>query len=123
MHTNKKNSVLPAFLYKTSTRINYFHVTNKAILSILKSLDSNKPHECNNISIKTIKVCSGSVTISVKIIFEESLKNEYRKNMEIWKKANVVSIHKKEDKTLRKITFLLVYFLFLVKYLKGHFLV
>ena len=43
--------------------------------------------------------------------------------MEIWKKANVVSIHKKEDKTLRKITFLLVYFLFLVKYLKGQFLV
>ena len=38
---------------------------------------------------------------------------------EIWKKANVVSIHKKEDKTLIKNIVLLVHFLFLVKYLKG----
>ena len=47
-----------------------------------------------------IKICSESVTITLKIIFEESLKK--RILPEIWKNANVVPIHKKEDKTLIK---------------------
>ena len=64
-----------------------------------------------------IKICSEAVTVPLKIIYEESLKKGIF--LEIWKKANVVPIHKKEDKTLIKITVLLVCFLFLVKYLKG----
>ena len=55
-----------------------------------------------------IKICSESVTIPLKIIFEESSKKEHSRNME---KANVVPMHIKEDKTLKKITVLLVYFL------------
>ena len=96
----KHNSVLPPLLYKTNTRINSFRVTNKDILSIIKSLDSSKSHGFDNISIKMIKICSESVTIPLKIIFEESLKKGIFP--EIWKKANVVPIHKKEDKTLIK---------------------
>ena len=96
----KNNSVLPPLLYKTNTRINSFRVTNKDILSIIKSLDSSKSHGFDNISIKMIKICSESVTIPLKIIFEESLKKGIFP--EIWKKANVVPIHKKEDKTLIK---------------------
>ena len=47
-----------------------------------------------------IKICSESVAIPLKIIFDESL----RKGIfpEIWKKANVVPIYKKEDKNLIK---------------------
>ena len=44
------------------------------------------------------KICSGSVTLPFIIIFEESLKIGIFP--EIWKKANVVPVHKKEDKTL-----------------------
>ena len=73
---------------------------NKDILSIIKSLDSSKPHGCDNISIKMIKICSESVTIPLKIIFEESLKK--RIFPKIWKKDNIVPIHKK-DKTLIKL--------------------
>ena len=47
---------------------------NKNILSIINSLDSNKAHGCDNISIKMIKICNESVTIPLKIISEESLK-------------------------------------------------
>ena len=47
-----------------------------------------------------IKICSESVTILLKIIFQESLKKGIFP--EIWKKVNVVPIHKKEDKTLIK---------------------
>ena len=47
-----------------------------------------------------IKNCSEWVTIPLKIIFEESLKKETFP--EIWNKANIIPIHKKEDKTLIK---------------------
>ena len=45
-----------------------------------------------------IKICTRSVTISLKIIFEESLKNGIFSD--IWKKGNIIPAHKKEDKTL-----------------------
>ena len=45
-----------------------------------------------------IKICSESVTIPLKIIFEESLKKGIFPK--IWKKANLVPVDKKEDKTL-----------------------
>ena len=73
----KDNSVLPPLLYKTNTRIKSFRVTNNDILSIIKSLDSSKSHGFDDISIKMIKICSESVAIPLKIIFEESLKKEY----------------------------------------------
>ena len=43
-----------------------------------------------------INICSESVTIPLKIILEESLKKGIFP--EIWKKANVVPIHKKKTK-------------------------
>ena len=47
-----------------------------------------------------IKVCSESLTVPLKIIFEQSLKEG--RFSAIWKKANVVQVHKKEDKNLSK---------------------
>ena len=51
-------------------------------------------------STKMIKICSESVGIPLKIIFDESLQKGIFP--EIWKKANVVPIYKKEDKNLIK---------------------
>ena len=42
--TIKNNSVLPPLSYKTDTRTYSFHAVNTDILSIIKSLDSNKSH-------------------------------------------------------------------------------
>ena len=42
-------------------------------------------------------MCSESITLTLNIIFQESLEKE--KFPEIWKKANVVPVHKKEVKT------------------------
>ena len=44
-----------------------------------------------------IKMCNESIILPLKIIFQESLKKG--RFPEIWKKANVVPAHKKEDKT------------------------
>ena len=45
-----------------------------------------------------IKMCNESVTIPLKINFEESLKKGIFPD--IWKKGNIIPSHKKEDKTL-----------------------
>ena len=45
-----------------------------------------------------IKICSQSLILPLKIIFEHSLKKG--KFLEKLKKANVVPVHKKEDKML-----------------------
>ena len=47
-----------------------------------------------------IKICSQSLTLPLKIIFEHSIKKG--KFPELWKKANVVPVHKREDKMLVK---------------------
>ena len=78
----KNASVLPPFSYKINTRINSFKVTESDILSIIKSLDSTKAHGYDNLSIRIIKMCSESITLSLKIIFQESLKKG--KFPEIW---------------------------------------
>ena len=67
---------------------------------IIKALDSSKAHGYENLSIKMVKLCEKSITIPLKLIFEESLK--FGVFPEFWKKANVITVHKKEDKTLLK---------------------
>ena len=52
------------------------------------------------ISIKMINICSQSLILPLKTIFNHSFKTGLFQ--EIWKKANIVPIHKKEDKMLAK---------------------
>ena len=44
------------------------------------------------------KICNESVTIPLKILFEESLEKEIFPD--IWKNGNIIPAHKKEAKTL-----------------------
>ena len=67
---------------------------------IIKNLDPAKVHGCDSISIKMIKICSESLTAPLRIIFEQSVKEG--RFSEIWKKANVVPVQRKEDKNLLK---------------------
>ena len=76
--------------------MNSFKVAEGDVLSTIKSLDSTKAQRNDNLSIRMIKMCNESITLSLKIVFQESLKKG--KFPEKWKKANVVPVHK-EDKT------------------------
>ena len=116
MYTYKNASTLPYFSHRTNSRMNSYHATENDILLILKSLDSTKAHECDNFSFGMIKSCNESITIPLKIIFDEPLKNGVFS--EILKRANIVHVHKKDDKSLVKIIALSVYFQFLVKSLR-----
>ena len=56
------------------------------ITSIIKNLDSNKAHGCDNISIKMIQICGESIALPLKLLFETALKE--KKFPDIWKLAN-----------------------------------
>ena len=79
----KYASTLPSFSYRTHSRTNSFHAAQKGILLKIKSLDTTKGHVCDKLWIRMINICKESITILLKIIFEESLKNDVFP--EIWK--------------------------------------
>ena len=56
-------STLTSFSYRTNTRIKSFNISEKDILSIIKSLDSTKAHGCDNLSIKMIQIYNEVITI------------------------------------------------------------
>ena len=64
-------SCLPSFSYRTGSRMKSFQATENDIL--VKTLDPKKAHGCDDISIKLIKICSQSLILPLKIIFEHSL--------------------------------------------------
>ena len=66
-------SYLIFFSYRTDSKS--FRVTENDILAIIKTLDPNKAHSCDNISIKTITICSQSLILPLKTISEHSLEN------------------------------------------------
>ena len=107
---------MPSFSCRTNARITSFDITNEDISLTIKNLDPAKAHGCDNTSIKMIKTCSASLTVPLKIIFEQSLKEG--RFPAIWKKANVVPVHKKEEKYLLKIYRPISLFPSLVKFLK-----
>ena len=81
----------------TYARITLFHVTKENILLLIKTLDLYKAYVWENMSIKMIENCGESITVSLKIILEQSLKE--RKFLESWHKASIAPVHKKRTKT------------------------
>ena len=90
MYTNKTSSTLPIF-----PRYHYQDISLR-----MKNLNPAKGNGCDNISIKINKICFESLPVHFKIMFEEFLKEG--EIPELWKKANIVPVHKKEGKNLLK---------------------
>ena len=74
----------------------FFSVTD--ISNIINNLDPNKSHGYDNISVRLIKICGLSICKPLNIIFSNCLSQGIFP--EYWKKANVVPVHKKNEKYL-----------------------
>ena len=98
MYTLCNSSVLPDISFYTNSCLNSFSITEKDILAIIKSLDPNKSHGWDNISIKMIKMCGESLALPLKMIFEVALNDGVFPDD--WKKGNIVPVHKKDLKTM-----------------------
>jgi hypothetical protein len=75
-------------------------INESKIKDILKNLNPNKSHGWDNISIRMIKLCGSSLANPLTIIFKNCVaKGAFPA---IWKKANVLPIHKKDAKNHAK---------------------
>ena len=92
-------SEIPHDMQGSSTLISDFVISEEKILSIIRSLNPNKAHGWDEISIRMIKLSDTSLLTPLKIIFTNCLRHGVFP--EIWKRANVVRVHKKNEKNLK----------------------
>ena len=83
---------------RTNKLISTNSFTKDDIAKIIKNLNPNKVHGFDMISIHMIKICGESILKSLELIFKSCLENGKFPNK--WKKANVVPVHKINNKQL-----------------------
>ena len=89
-------SVIPQHTPETTTLINDFIISEEKILNIIRSLNSNKAHGWDEISVRMIKLSDAALVVPLNIIFINCLRCGLFP--QIWKYANVVPVHKKMRK-------------------------
>ena len=70
------------------------------IRKVIKALKVNKAHGHNGISIRMLKLCESDITELLYLIFKNCLSSNTFPD--VWKKANVIPIHKKGGKQVLK---------------------
>ena len=93
---NSDSSLPSKIIKKTDNSLYSVKFSTENILQIINKLDSNKAHDHDEISIRMLKICGSSVCRPLQIIYKSCL--DKGKFPQEWKKANVVPVHKKNDK-------------------------
>ena len=83
----------------TTSFLSFVSIKESDILSILKSLDANKAHGHDDISIRMLKLFSTSILKPCKLLFENCLRTGIFPGQ--WKKANIVPIQKGDKQLLK----------------------
>ena len=97
---NSDSSLPCEIIKKTINSLYSVRFSTEDISQIINNLDSNKAHGHDEISIRMLKICGSSVCRPLQIIYKSCL--DRGKFPQEWKKANVVPVHKKNDKQLVK---------------------
>ena len=92
-------SVIPATVPIPTSLISEFPIYGEKILNIIRSLNPNKAHGWDGISVRMITLSDTTLVTPLKVIFENCLRQG--SFPEIWKCANVVPVHKKNEKNLK----------------------
>ena len=90
------SSTLPSFTPRSGALLEGFAINREKVLKLIRSLDSKKAHGCDEISIAMIKICDFSIVEPLCLIFEDCLETGIYPSL--WKKANVIPIHKKDSR-------------------------
>ena len=83
-----------------TTLMSDFVISEEKIVNIIRSLNPNKAHGWDEISVKIIKLSDVTLVLPFKTIFTNCLRHGLFP--EIWKYANVVPVHKKNEKNLKE---------------------
>ena len=93
------NSVVPDSVdYITTAKLSSINFNNVDIFKIIKSLNANKVHGHDDISIRMIKLCDQSIVKPLSIIFKNCIEDGIFPDT--WKKSNIIPVHKKGDKQI-----------------------
>ena len=93
------NSLLPSeFTYMTEERIQSITFRQSDVIEIIRTLNINKADDNDNISVRMIQLCTNSVAHSLILIFQASIATGTFPIK--WKRGNIASIHKKNDKKI-----------------------
>ena len=93
-------SEIPSDLPVTASQLREFVISEEKILRIIRNLNPNKAHGWDEISVRMIKMRDNSLIIPLKLIFQNCLRHGIFP--ETWKRANVVPVHKKNEKNLKE---------------------
>ena len=95
----KNDSLLPLNqIFLTQSRLNSLDFNEDEIIKIIRALNVNKAHGCDDISIRMIKICDKSLLKPLILLYENSIKDSCYPD--IWKRSNIIPVHKKNDKRL-----------------------
>ena len=97
----KNGSKLPSNqIYLTQSKLVSLDFNEDEVLKISRSLNIHKTHGYSDIPIRMIKICDKSLLKPLIILFENSTKSSHYPD--IWKRSNIIPVHKKNDKQLVK---------------------
>ena len=85
--------VLPDKSYLASSSLESITISGSDILKTIRSLDINKAHGHDDISVRMMKICDDAIVEPLKMLFVNSVNQAVFPSR--WKKANVIPVHKK----------------------------
>ena len=92
----ENSSALPLFSPVVNSNLDHLIVDPLDIISIIKSLKPNKAHGWDEISVRMVSICGEKIVPPLMLIFSKCIATSTYP--EIWKKANVAPVHKKNSK-------------------------
>ena len=96
---SNNNSKVPwSHTYITDCKLFSLQFEDKDIIEIIRSLDINKAHGHDDISIRILKICDSAIIKPLSIIFRNCINNSAFPDL--WKKSSISPIHKKGDKKI-----------------------
>ena len=97
--TIETNSEVPLEITKTCNfSIEQVKFSEEDILHHLRKLNENKAHGHDELAVRFLKICDNAITKPLYLIFKNCLAKGYFPST--WKMANVLPIHKKNEKNL-----------------------
>ena len=97
-------------IVNSSTLLNYqptcsallqsLDIDREKVTKLIRALDTTKAHGCDDISISMIKICDTSIVEPLCLIFGKCLETGIYPT--IWKKANIIPVHKKDSRQSKK---------------------
>ena len=99
---NINESVLPGrCVTRCNKLLETIDINGDNVSKIIRSLDCNKAHGWDDLSVSMLKICDYSIVRPLCLIYKACLETG---NFPMsWKKANVFPIHRKESRQLKKL--------------------